>query len=279
MTILGIDRDGTRKAPSPGRRQALAALRAELGRLERGHAAPGTREPPPFGLGVAAIDSVLPRGGLGRAGLHEVTGEEAAALAFCAHLAARRAGAVGLVLWVGSNTGLYGPGLAALGLPPERLLLVRARGNDEILWVLEEALKCRALAAVVGEVRRLDLTASRRLQLAAEAGGACGLLWRPSADGLAASVAQTRWHVASAPSGSSGRADAVGGRRLVESPRLAVRLSRCRGGATGEWILEWRDGDERNEGAGSAAAGAFHLAAPLADRSPRPMVTAAGAGA
>ena len=56
------------------------------------------------------------------------------------------------------------------------MILLSAPSPAELLWAMEEALRSPALAGVVGEVDRLDLTAGRRLQLAAAAGGGVGFL-------------------------------------------------------------------------------------------------------
>jgi hypothetical protein len=96
----------------------------------------------------------------------------------------------------------YGPGLRLHGLDPARLVFVHARDAKEGLWSLEEAVKCRALAAVVAEIWTLekvyDLTASRRLVLAARASGTPALLVAPKlargADRLS-SGAETRFEI------------------------------------------------------------------------------------
>lgn len=97
----------------------------------------------------------------------------------------------------------YGRGFEAAGLAPGRLILVRTRRPRETLWAMEEALRSKA-AAVVAETwlspGAYDLTASRRLALAAGRGGGAGLLLLPRAAGEAAklgSAAQTRFEIAS----------------------------------------------------------------------------------
>src|SRR5215470_3263009 len=63
------------------------------------------------------------------------------------------------------NGAPYGPGLDDLGLAPERLVTVAAAKSRDVLWAMEEALRCRAVGTVIGEIRsadRLDLSASRR---------------------------------------------------------------------------------------------------------------------
>jgi protein ImuA len=241
-------------------RQTLAALRAELRRLEGG----GRRERAARPVGLPAIERVLPGGGLARGALHEILATEsgwAAAEGFAASLVSGLA-REGPVLWCLAEDGLYGPGLARLGLAPERLILVRARRPADLLWAMEEGLKTPGLAAVLGEPKGLDLTASRRLQLAAEDSGVTCLVLRR--DQAGSSVAVTRWRVAPAPSGPSLGTDTrdFG----LARARWQVELIRCRGadwaeGAAGHGIWLMEEGD---------ASGAVPVAVPLADRSAAP---------
>jgi len=113
------------------------------------------------------------------------------------------------VVWVAEDMALlesgapYGPGLDCHGLAPERLLTVAGARTGDVLWAMEEALHCRAVGTVIGEVRgasrELDLVATRRLSLAAAAHGAMALLLR-TAPGTEASAAATRWVVGAGPS-------------------------------------------------------------------------------
>src|SRR5206468_4021123 len=100
--------------------------------------------------------------------------------------------------WVTRQAELYGPGLAPFGLPPERLVLVHAGSETEVLWVLEEGLRTRGVAVVIGELTALDLTAARRLQLAAEAGGGTGVVLRPADTAGGSGAACSRWRVRAA---------------------------------------------------------------------------------
>jgi len=180
------------------RRAKLASLERRLARLE-GHRGTATA-PAVASLGAAALDAALPGGGLRLAAVHEVAGH--AASGFTAALAGRVAAARrGLVLWcqhrrrVRDEGVLYGPGLAAFGLEPERVLLVDGEDDAGVRWAVEEALRASAAAVVVGEIERCDLFHTRRLQLAAESGGAAGLLLRPADPVRAPSAAVTRWRV------------------------------------------------------------------------------------
>ena len=178
----------------------------------------------PFGL--AAVDRVLPGGGLARGALHEILGaggdeeDGALAAAFAASIVARLAPAGGgdwagdgastgdgIVLWCLARPDLYGPGLAAQGLDPARLVLVRAARDIEILWAMEEGLRTSGVAAVVGEIGILPDVASRRLQLAAERSGITAFAlrrWRNSEQAARErnlpNAAMTRWRVQALPS-------------------------------------------------------------------------------
>jgi protein ImuA len=214
-------------------RRRLERLRAELARLDR--PAPDTGAVRP--LGLAGIDRALPGGGLARGCLHELYGEpcQAAALGFAVALLGRLLADGGHAVWIGPRDELFGPGLAEMGLAPERLLVVRARARDARLWALEEALHSSGLVAALAEVDRLSLIQSRRLQLAAETKGVSALLLRPLTAGASLSVAQTRWRITAL--GSRGES-----RRELGPPRWRVELVRCRGGRTGVWQIERRPG-------------------------------------
>jgi protein ImuA len=228
---------------SPARSDRLAALRAEVRAIES-PAAAGERTCLPFG--IESIDARLAGGGLACAALHEAApdrpepGDDAAATLFLASIAVRREGPV---LWALARRDLFAPGLACAGLPPERILYAECGREEDVLAVMEEGLRHGGLAAVVGEVRRVGMAATRRLQLAAEEGGAMALMlkrWRRGGeDPLGAlSSAVTRWRIACAPSSPL----PVPG---VGRPRWHLTLARQRGGAPHQWIMESPDDQGR----------------------------------
>jgi protein ImuA len=225
----------------------------------------------PLLLGIPAIDDAL-GGGLSRGALHEIAaaGEAATAAAtgFALALAARPAalrGALrnaqrvvshrgpGNLVWVVEDLSLvengapYGPGLDGIGFPPERLITVAAARWRDVLWVMEEALRCRAVGMVIGEMRArpIDQVATRRLALAAAAGGTLGLILRTAPDD-APSAAVTRWIVGAAASAlfSGGDDERWHG---IGPPRLTAHLVRNRRGHLGAWILEWNSVEQRFE--------------------------------
>jgi protein ImuA len=225
----------------------LEALRAEVRAIESAGVA-AARECLPFGL--ESIDARLAGGGLACAALHEAApdrpglSDDAAATLFLAGIAARRTiGDAGTVLWAVARRDLFAPGLARAGLAPEHVLYAECGRDEDVLAVMEEGLRHGGLAAVVGEVRRVPMAATRRLQLAAEEGGTMALMlkrWRKSdEDPLAApSAAVTRWRIGCAPS----EALPAGG---IGRPRWRLTLARQRGGEPHHWIMEGPDAKGR----------------------------------
>lgn len=193
---------------------------------------------------AAPIDAVL-GGGLACGALHELAATApahlAAASGFALALAALAGESGGQTLWIATDFatveggGPYGSGLDLLGLASPRLLLLRVPRAIDALWAMEEALRCRALACVIvelsGEGEVADLTATRRLSLAAREGTGFGLLLRHHAVALP-SAAATRWDVAAALS----EPDAFGG---LGRPRFDLFLRRNRRGSSGRWIVTW----------------------------------------
>lgn len=218
----------------------LDDLRQRIAGLERrgGTRAAETRLP----FGHPDLDARLPGGGLALGALHEVVGtgpdveHGAAAALFVAGLLARLPGSV---LWVMAQRDLFAPGLAGVGLRPGRVLQVEAGKPALVLPVMEEGLRERGLAGVVGEIGgRLTLTDSRRLQLAAEASGTVAVALRRSRRHddpalLEPSAATTRWRVAALPSGPHVR-DVPG----LARARWRLELVRCRGGEAFSWVVE-----------------------------------------
>jgi protein ImuA len=226
-----------------GAAEGMARLRRVIAEIEAEAGRPSDRLARRLPL-ARAFDSAL-GGGLAGDGLHEIAPAQAqdgaAAMGFALALAARflsRRPASALLVSEGFAAeelgALYGPGLAAHGLSLSRLVFVRAPDAALAFWAMEEALKCGAPAAVVGEIWNLkgySLAASRRLLLAARKGKVPALLILASAYGQAerlSSAAETRFEIAAAP---SARIPAAGGPDLPGPFACGARLVKARLGA------------------------------------------------
>lgn len=151
----------------------------------------------------------LPSGGLALGALHEIAGggngavDGSAAALFAGGIAARTRGKV---LWIITRQNLFAPALAQAGLAPDRVIYIEAGNDKTVLTCVEEGLRHGGLGAVVGEVARLDMTASRWLQLCAEQSGTIGIAlrrWRrqtEAADFGQPTAASTRWRISVMPS-------------------------------------------------------------------------------
>ncbi len=87
----------------------------------------------------------------------------------------------GWIAWVAPPFQPYPPALQQCGIDLSRMLIVRPKETDEILWSAEQALSSGTCAAVLLWPDTLDDQGSRRLQLAAEKGRSWAVAFRPLA--------------------------------------------------------------------------------------------------
>ena len=118
--------------------------------------------------------------------------------------------------WVAPPHLPYAPALVAAGVDLTQLLLIRPRHPQDALWAMEQALRSGACGAVLGWPAGPDFRALRRLQLATEAGGGLGILFRPLTEASQTSPAALRLrlepsddgltvHILKRPGGWAGR--------------------------------------------------------------------------
>jgi protein ImuA len=187
------------------RATVIADLRGRIASLEGS----GAKHVGCLPFGVAEIDAALPGGGLAHGALHEFAGggagtvDGAAAALFAAGVAARTKGKV---VWGLTRPDLFFPALAQAGLSASRVVFVEGDKEEDVLASMEEALSYGGLGAVVGELVRLPMVASRRLHLAAEKTGTICLVvrrWRRQSEANdfgQPTAATTRWRVSVLPS-------------------------------------------------------------------------------
>ncbi|MFN8690921.1 MAG: ImuA family protein [Cyclobacteriaceae bacterium] len=156
--------------------EMLAQLQSDILRLQG-------FKPAGSGLGalsLGAIDAAFPNRTFPTGAVHEVVSpaseDLAAASGFLTGLMAGLMRSKGVAVWISTRRTVFPPALKAFGIKPDRLLFVEVPRERDALWAMEEALKSPALTAVVGELRDISFTASRRLQLAVEQSQVTGFI-------------------------------------------------------------------------------------------------------
>lgn len=191
-------------------------------------------------VGLGPLLNAFPNATFPLGAVHEFLSaqkEDAAATGgFVAGLLSALMGSNGTALWISSARTLFPPALKSFGLAPDRFIFIDLQKEKEVLWVVEEALKCKALAAVVGEIREIDFTASRRLQLAVEQSQVTGFILRNNYRKLNTTACVSRWRITSLPGEPVDDLPGVG------FPKWRVELLRIRNGRAGAWDLQWADG-------------------------------------
>jgi protein ImuA len=207
----------------------------------------GLRPPEPVrrhASGVAAFDAAL-SGGLAFGRVHEFYAGEAgdpAAAAFAAILGGEMAGEAKPLFWLRTTKAARAAGMVQaegwrdLGGAPDACLFILAEDAKALLRATVDVLRSGRAGAVIaetqGRIPELDLTASRRLSLAAEKSGVPLFLLFGDTEPVP-SAAETRWRIGSAPS------RALAG-NAPGAPTFDIELLRQRSGPSGlGWQLEW----------------------------------------
>lgn len=191
----------------------------------------------PAQTGLAPFTAAFPANVFPLGAVHEFISYEASAAAattgFITAVAGKLAKEGGLSLWVAGGRKIFPAGLRQFGLEPDRIVFISTTRPKEALWIMEEALKCEALTAVIGEVRELGFTDSRRLQLAVENSGVTGFIHRycPKAENAVACT--TRWKITALPSSIEQGLPGVG------HSSWDVQLLKVRNGKPHAWQVSW----------------------------------------
>ena len=142
----------------------------------------------------------------------------------------------GACIWVGAAVGIFPPALQAFGIAPDKVIFVHLQKDKDILWAVEEALKCEGIAAVIGEIQELSFTSSRRLQLAVEQSLVTGFIMRRNPRSMNTTACVTRWQITSVPGEMPDDMPGVG------FPGWKVELLKVRNGTPGCWTVEYLGG-------------------------------------
>ena len=193
--------------------------------------------------GLGPLHAAFPNNSFPLAGVHEFLSkrkeDSAATGGFVAGLLATLIQSHGVIVWISLSRTIFPPALKLFGIEPDRIIFVDLQKEKEVLWAMEEALKCNGLSAVVGEMNEINFTESRRLQLAIEQSSVAGFILRRQSNKQNTIASVSRWKITSLPSIPDDDLPGVG------FPRWNVELLKIRNGKPGTWQMEWSGGKFR----------------------------------
>lgn len=191
----------------------------------------------PARTGLAPFTAAFPGNVFPTGAIHEFLSYEPAAAAstsgFITAVTSKLIKTGDICLWVANGNKVFPAGLKSFGLEPDRIVFITATHHKEALWIIEEALKCEALTAVIGEIQELSFTDSRRLQLAVENSGVTGFIHRYCPRFENAVACTTRWKITPLPSLMQDNLPGVG------HSTWDVQLLKVRNGRPNAWQVNW----------------------------------------
>jgi len=191
-------------------------------------------------LGLGPIREAFPNGIFPTGAVHEFLSARpentAASAGFIAGLLSSLMENNGTALWISSSRALFPPALKTFGLAPDRFIFIDLQKEKDVIWAMDEALKCGAITAVIGEVNKISFTESRRLQLAVEKSNVTGFILRHQLQNINTTACVSRWRITALPSVVMDDLPGIG------FPQWRVELMRMRNGKTGVWDVQWREG-------------------------------------
>jgi len=194
----------------------------------------------PEGIGLGTVEKAFPNAVFPMGSIHEFIGitpeQTAATSGFIGGILAALMRKGGVCLWISTSNSLFPPAIKLFGVEPDRIIFIEARRERDILWALEEALKCDRLIAVVAELREMDFSQSLRLQLAVEKSRVTGFVLRSNPSRVGNTACAARWQITSLPS------EADEGMPGVGLPKWGVQLLKVRSGNPGYWEVTWSAG-------------------------------------
>jgi len=194
---------------------------------------------------LGALKDAFPNGSFPLGAVHEFLSERkenaSPTSGFIAGLLSSLMCNTGASIWISSSRTLFPPALKNFGIDPDRFIFIDLKNEKDVIWAMDEALKCSMLVSVVAEMRAISFTESRRLQLAVEQSQVTGFILRNNLRNLNTTACLSRWKITSLPSApiTIGAVDALPG---IGFPKWRVELLRMRNGKPGAWDIQWMNG-------------------------------------
>lgn len=194
----------------------------------------------PEGIGLGLVEKAFPNAVFPVGSIHEFIGatpeQTAATSGFIGGILSTLMRKGGVCLWISTSNRLFPPAIKHFGVEPDRIIFIEARREKDILWALEEALKCDRLIAAVAELREMDFSQSLRLQLAVEKSRVTGFVLRSNPLRVGNTACAARWQITPLPS------EVAEGMPGVGTPKWGVQLLKVRNGNPGYWEINWSAG-------------------------------------
>ncbi|HVM87937.1 MAG TPA: hypothetical protein VMT76_07090 [Puia sp.] len=191
-------------------------------------------------LGLGAINYAFPGSIFPLSAVHEFIGtcaeDLAATSAFISCLVSSLIKNGSVAVWISSSATIFPPALKPLGISPDKIIFIHSKSQKEVLWIIEEALKCEGLAAVIAEVKELGFTESRRLQLAVEKSHVTGFVIRSGFSKPGINACVSRWRITAHPSVAGDDLPGIG------FPAWKIELLKIRNGKPGNWNVSLING-------------------------------------
>lgn len=217
-----------------GKADIIAALQREILSLQ-GYKAEG--DSAVVNVGLEPITRSFPNGIFPTGAIHELLTEAAEQTAasggFMVALLAALMQKGGACLWISTSRRFFPPALKAFGVEPDRFIFIDLHREKDVLWAMEECLKCAGVAAVIADLAEISFTQSRRLQLAVEQSCVTGFILRTNPRKLNQIASAAQWRITPLPSQLEEDMPGVG------FPRWQVELLKVRNGHPGKWNFEW----------------------------------------
>jgi protein ImuA len=196
-------------------------------------------------IGFRPLESSFPQSTFPTGCIHEfltASPEDLAATSgFITSLLSRLNQHNGVCIWISPSASIFPLALKRFGIEPHQIIFIDLKSEKDVWWTIEEILKCERLTAVIGEVKEIDFTSSRRLQLATEKSRVTGFIIRHQPRLVNTTACIARWRITSLASKLSEGMPGVG------FPGWNIELLKVRNGTPGNWKVEWAANQFRNK--------------------------------
>jgi len=219
--------------PEPNKKSIASLLQAKINAMQ----GLGKLSQQAINPGFAPFNAAFPESTFPVGALHEFVSYEPAHAASTTGFMTALVGKImhngGLCLWISTERKIFPVGLTHFGIAPDRIIFITIPKQKDKLWVIEEALKCEALSVVIGEMKELSFTESRRLQLAIERSGVTGFIHRHALRFENSVACTARWKITPLPSTNKDDLPGVG------YSCWNVQLLKVKNGRPDAWKITW----------------------------------------